>query len=264
MGHDPGSGLARPERQTLAPRATGDPGPNRPRGGRHVHFLAQPPAMPAGQHGGQPVGPALLRVRGGASWSRWTRWAGSSARRANLAKRSAATSISPRPRGWPTPGPSMVGRSPVASFDDPHNVRHPNRMFSMAQPFAYLSATLNLEKEPLAIAAGKPLDLPGGPPYGTARPRRHRSPALTINGWFSRLPAPANRSNSAAICIGPTCRGAMHPRFAELSSGVPAWLPRFSDLPPCSGTACKVWCKEREFTYCSCTRCLHDSPSRGR
>ena len=29
----------------------------------------------------------------------------------------------------------------------------------MAQPFAYLSATLNTAKEPIAVKAGKPLDL---------------------------------------------------------------------------------------------------------
>ena len=47
----------------------------------------------------------------------------------------------------------------VALFDHPQNPRHPARMFTMAKPFAYLSATLNLWKEPLKIEAGKPLDL---------------------------------------------------------------------------------------------------------
>jgi hypothetical protein len=46
-----------------------------------------------------------------------------------------------------------------ALFDHPANPRHPNRMFTMAQPFAYLSATLNLWKAPFALKAGQPLRL---------------------------------------------------------------------------------------------------------
>jgi hypothetical protein len=46
----------------------------------------------------------------------------------------------------------------VAIFDDPHNPRHPSPIFTM-RPFAYLAATLNLWKEPLAVEAGKPLKL---------------------------------------------------------------------------------------------------------
>jgi hypothetical protein len=47
----------------------------------------------------------------------------------------------------------------VAIFDHPANVRFPAKMFTMNRPFAYLSATLNLWKEPLVVKAGKPLEL---------------------------------------------------------------------------------------------------------
>jgi hypothetical protein len=49
----------------------------------------------------------------------------------------------------------------VAVFDHPSNPRHPARMFSKDkdQGFAYLSATLNLWKEPLVVRAGEPLKL---------------------------------------------------------------------------------------------------------
>ena len=47
----------------------------------------------------------------------------------------------------------------VAMFDHPANVRHPALMFTMTQPFAYLSATLNEWKEPLVVKAGHPLNL---------------------------------------------------------------------------------------------------------
>jgi len=46
-----------------------------------------------------------------------------------------------------------------AIFDDPKNPRHPARMFTMSQPFAYLSATLNLWKEPMELKRGSELDL---------------------------------------------------------------------------------------------------------
>ncbi len=47
----------------------------------------------------------------------------------------------------------------VAIFDHPENPRHPAVMFTMPKRFAYLSATLNLWKEPLVIKAGQPLTL---------------------------------------------------------------------------------------------------------
>lgn len=47
----------------------------------------------------------------------------------------------------------------VAIFDHPQNPRHPATFFTMTKPFAYLSATLNLHKEPLKVESGKPLVL---------------------------------------------------------------------------------------------------------
>ena len=49
------------------------------------------------------------------------------------------------------------GKTTTALFDHPDNARHPSRMFTMAAPFAYLSATLNLWKEPFTLK--EPLDL---------------------------------------------------------------------------------------------------------
>ena len=43
----------------------------------------------------------------------------------------------------------------VAIFDHPSNPRHPNKMFTLDTHFAYLSATLNLLKEPLVLKAGR-------------------------------------------------------------------------------------------------------------
>lgn len=47
----------------------------------------------------------------------------------------------------------------VAMFGHPDNLRHPTQWFTMTKPFAYLSATLNLHKEPLKVVSGKPLVL---------------------------------------------------------------------------------------------------------
>ena len=44
----------------------------------------------------------------------------------------------------------------VAMFDDPKNPR-PVLWFTMTKPFAYLSATVNLYREPMTLEAGKPL-----------------------------------------------------------------------------------------------------------
>lgn len=45
----------------------------------------------------------------------------------------------------------------VAMFGHPNNPRHPTTWFTMAKPFAYLSATLGLHEKPLDIVEGKPL-----------------------------------------------------------------------------------------------------------
>jgi len=47
----------------------------------------------------------------------------------------------------------------VAMFGHPDNLRHPTQWFTMTRPFAYLSATLNLHKEPLIVTSDKPLIL---------------------------------------------------------------------------------------------------------
>ena len=47
----------------------------------------------------------------------------------------------------------------VAMFGHPDNPRHPTTWFTMATPFAYLSATLGLHEKPLEIVEGKPMTL---------------------------------------------------------------------------------------------------------
>jgi len=47
----------------------------------------------------------------------------------------------------------------VAMFSAPSNFRHPTYWFTMTAPFAYISATLNLYREPHTLEAGKSLDL---------------------------------------------------------------------------------------------------------
>lgn len=47
----------------------------------------------------------------------------------------------------------------VALFDHPRNPRHPARFFTMAEPFAYLAATLDLAERPLELVHGEALDL---------------------------------------------------------------------------------------------------------
>jgi len=47
----------------------------------------------------------------------------------------------------------------VAVFDWPKNPRHPATWFTMDRGFAYLSATLNLKKEPFTVRAEQPVEL---------------------------------------------------------------------------------------------------------
>ena len=47
----------------------------------------------------------------------------------------------------------------VAMFDHPDNPRHPATWFTMAKPFAYMSATLRLHEEPLKVLPDKDLTL---------------------------------------------------------------------------------------------------------
>ena len=47
----------------------------------------------------------------------------------------------------------------VTMFGHPDNLRHPTQWFTMTKPFAYLSATLNLHREPLKVTSDRPLVL---------------------------------------------------------------------------------------------------------
>ena len=81
----------------------------------------------------------------------------------------------------------------VAVFDHPDNPRHPAGVFTMATPFAYLSATLNLWKEPLLLKASEPLQLC----YGVALWDKEAE-AVEVNelyeAWVTRLSAALKQS----------------------------------------------------------------------
>ena len=47
----------------------------------------------------------------------------------------------------------------VAVLDHPSNPRHPATFFTMPVAFAYISATLNVWREPLAVSTENPLDV---------------------------------------------------------------------------------------------------------
>jgi hypothetical protein len=70
----------------------------------------------------------------------------------------------------------------VAMFDCPRNPRHPATWFTMDSNFAYLAATLNLNKQPLVIEAEKPLALR----YGVALWDGHVEPDA-IEKLYRRL-----------------------------------------------------------------------------
>lgn len=56
-------------------------------------------------------------------------------------------------------GPIGGAPTTVALFSHPGNPRTPTRFFTMGRPFAYLSATLDVNAHPLELAPGEPLEL---------------------------------------------------------------------------------------------------------
>ena len=80
----------------------------------------------------------------------------------------------------------------VAMFDHPSNVR-PAWWFIMAKPFAYLSAALNLHREPLTVEAGKPLALTYGVAVWDGRVKAEEIEILYAR-WLE-LPKPTSAAN---------------------------------------------------------------------
>ncbi len=72
----------------------------------------------------------------------------------------------------------------VAMFDDPNNPRHPATWFTMAKPFAYLSATMRLHEAPLKVLSDKPLLLRYGVALWDGRIEAPRIDAL-YKHWVS-------------------------------------------------------------------------------
>ena len=80
----------------------------------------------------------------------------------------------------------------VAMFDHPSNVR-PAWWFIMAKPFAYLSAALNLHREPLTVEAGKPLVLTYGVAVWDGKVKAEEIEKLYAR-WLE-LPKPTSAAN---------------------------------------------------------------------
>lgn len=67
------------------------------------------------------------------------------------------------PAKWCAAASTIDGKPvTVAIFDAPANPRHPALWFTMNQPFAYLSATMDLWRQPLVLQPGMKLDLQYG------------------------------------------------------------------------------------------------------
>ncbi len=74
----------------------------------------------------------------------------------------------------------------VAMFGSPRNVRSPTLWFVMSAPFAYLSATTGLYKEPLKVERGTPLVLAYGVAVWDGRPD-DATLAMTYERWVARM-----------------------------------------------------------------------------
>jgi hypothetical protein len=78
-------------------------------------------------------------------------------------------------------------RVTAAMFDHPDNPRHPATWFTMAKPFAYLSATMRLHEEPLKVFAGRPLVLRYGVALWDGRAETAQIDAL-YKQWIAMQP----------------------------------------------------------------------------
>ena len=93
----------------------------------------------------------------------------------------------------PEVGRSVPDGKPVtvAMFDCPANPRFPATWFTLDSAFAYLSATLNLSKEPLVIESGRPLELRYAASLwdGHVDPERIEKLYRQLGAWFSHADA---------------------------------------------------------------------------
>lgn len=89
---------------------------------------------------------------------------------------------------WATYTAPVDGRTvTVALFDDPKNARHPAGMFTMLTPFAYLSATPNVWKEPMEVKSGQPVTFRYGVALWDGQPDRGMIEAL-YRKWLETRP----------------------------------------------------------------------------
>lgn len=119
----------------------------------------------------------------------------------------AADNVPPEPDGkshvmYPTRWIACSGSADghpvtVALFDHPDNPRHPARMFTMTKAFAYLSATLGLDKQTLPLRTGQPLDLR----YGVAV-FDGPADAARIDALYRRWVAEAKAAGSGSLKVG--------------------------------------------------------------
>jgi len=95
------------------------------------------------------------------------------------------------PSTWAACTGSVDGNTvTVAMFDHPDNPR-PVLWFTMGKPFSYLSATINLWKEPMVIKAGEKLDVCYGVAVWDGKPSREQIEAAyrRWRGWAPSLKA---------------------------------------------------------------------------
>ncbi len=112
-----------------------------------------------GQGVGRSLGFALLRPRRCVFRSPWTQWqlTNASEKYPGEVVRGDERNV---PAAWCAYSAAPEGKPvTVAAFGHPDNVRGPATWFTMANAFAYMSATLNLYKEPLKLTADKPFVL---------------------------------------------------------------------------------------------------------
>jgi hypothetical protein len=84
----------------------------------------------------------------------------------------------------------------IAMLDHPANPRHPATWFTMSEPFAYLSATMNLHERPYTLKRGEFLSLRYGIALFDGHPQAGRIEA-TCRRWLANIAGDLQSARSA-------------------------------------------------------------------
>jgi len=93
-------------------------------------------------------------------------------------------------------GPAGDKTVTVAMFSHPQTCRHPTYWFTMSDSLTYMTATLNLYRQPMTLQKGQALDLVYGVAVWDGKVNAE-TVETAYRKWVGRTPEPADRDGRA-------------------------------------------------------------------